>query len=57
MSVLVNNSKCVKCAGCVSVCPKDALALKSEIVCDEKKCINCEICITFCPAGALRIKK
>ncbi|MFH1420472.1 MAG: 4Fe-4S binding protein [Candidatus Aenigmatarchaeota archaeon] len=57
MAIEVNPSKCIQCAGCVGVCPNDALQLKDKILCDEKKCTSCNICVNFCPAGALKIKK
>jgi len=53
----VDKSKCLKCGGCVSVCPVGALTLSTEkgIVCSEK-CINCKACINFCPVRALKEK-
>jgi ferredoxin len=57
MTVTVDNTKCVRCGGCVSVCPKTALLLTNQIICDDKKCINCSTCITFCPVKALSLKK
>jgi len=55
--IKVDKSKCIKCGGCVSVCPKGALELNDEINCDETKCIECGICIKFCPVGALSLAK
>ena len=54
---MVNNSKCVKCAGCVGVCPLDALNFNDKIMCDKDKCTNCGICVKFCPVGAIDIEK
>ena len=55
MTVKVDNSKCIGCAGCVSVCPVLALTLvENKISCDEK-CINCGACVKVCPARALRL--
>ncbi|MCK4555005.1 MAG: 4Fe-4S binding protein [Candidatus Aenigmarchaeota archaeon] len=55
MSVSSDQSKCLACGGCVSVCPQDALILSNMIIkCDSKKCNNCKICVKFCPAGALK---
>jgi len=53
--IKVDNSKCIQCGGCVSVCPVAALELKNEIVCNEK-CIKCKNCINFCPVGALKLE-
>ncbi len=53
-----NKNKCLRCGGCISVCPNDALELTEHgIVRDEKKCINCGICELFCPVGAIKVKK
>jgi len=54
--IKVDNSKCIQCGGCVSVCPKEALKLTNEIKCDEKKCIKCKMCVNFCPVGALKLE-
>lgn len=48
---------CLRCSGCVGVCPQSALTLREHgIECDEK-CIKCGICVNFCPVGALRLKR
>ena len=50
-----DRKKCLRCSGCVGVCPKSALTLKENgIVCDER-CNNCGICVSFCPVGALSL--
>lgn len=49
----VDNGKCIRCSGCVAVCPKAALRLgESGIECNER-CTDCGACISFCPFGAL----
>lgn len=51
------DEKCLRCGGCVSICPADALTLtERELVC-SKKCTNCGICVRFCPVGAIRIER
>ena len=56
--MFVNKEKCLRCGGCVSICPKNALELTEQgIIRDEKKCINCGICEKFCPVGAIKVKK
>ncbi|MGC9311018.1 MAG: DUF362 domain-containing protein [Candidatus Aenigmatarchaeota archaeon] len=53
-----DREKCLRCGGCVGICPKDALELTEQgIVVDPKKCIECGICEKFCPVGALKAKK
>lgn len=54
MMLKINKRKCLKCGGCVSVCPANALELKSDLMLDPKKCTKCKICVDFCPVGALR---
>lgn len=54
--IKVDRKKCIYCAGCVSVCPVNALTLnETEIVCDASKCTKCGICERFCPAGAITV--
>ncbi len=58
MAVIADKSKCLRCGGCVAVCPKLALNLTEHgIVCDPEKCVNCDICVKFCPVEALSLKK
>ena len=50
--------KCLRCAGCVGVCPVAALSLTEHgIECDAEKCTNCRICVEFCPVGAISLKE
>jgi len=51
----VDESKCLACCGCISICPQDAIywfASKARV--DSAKCISCAICIRTCPVGAIR---
>jgi len=58
MAVNWNRAKCMRCGGCVGVCPKSALELEeSGVLVDNKLCIDCSICEKFCPVGALKVKK
>jgi NAD-dependent dihydropyrimidine dehydrogenase PreA subunit len=58
MVVKWNKAKCIRCGGCVGVCPKAALELEeSGVTVNEKDCINCGTCEKFCPVGALKVKK
>ena len=55
----VNNEKCLRCGGCVSVCPQACIDLHEVkgIQINKLKCNSCGICVTFCPAKALVLKK
>ena len=58
MSVNFDRNKCLTCAGCISICPKNALTftkMRPEV--DPKLCINCSICVRFCPVGAITLQK
>ena len=51
----INIKICLACGGCISVCPSDALSMKSSKAnLDDKKCISCGICIKTCPIGAIK---
>jgi pyruvate formate lyase activating enzyme len=52
----IDKEKCIKCGGCVSVCPLGALELKDELIVDKEKCQKCGICEKFCPVGAIKVK-
>jgi ferredoxin len=53
----INNDKCLRCGGCVSVCPVAALELKDNVINDAKLCTLCGICEKFCPVGAIKVTK
>jgi len=53
----IDNKKCVRCGGCVSVCPFGALELKENVKIDEKLCNLCGICEKVCPVSAIKVKK
>ncbi len=49
---------CLRCSGCVGVCPQTALTLREHgIECSGEKCIRCGICIKLCPVGALSLER
>ncbi|MFH1787006.1 MAG: 4Fe-4S binding protein [archaeon] len=50
----VDRRKCLKCGGCVSVCPKNANELLEEGIVFYDYCINCRVCEKFCPVGAIK---
>ncbi|MGB0651962.1 MAG: DUF362 domain-containing protein [Thermoplasmatota archaeon] len=54
MKIEVDHGRCISCAGCVGVCPVDALSLVGEhLTVDQSPCISCDLCVRFCPVGAL----
>jgi len=53
----INNNTCIKCGGCVSVCPFAALELKDKVLFDEKLCTLCGICEKVCPVSAIKVTK
>lgn len=61
-----NRNRCKGCELCVSVCPKQILALDSvtnvkgyrPATCtDESSCIGCASCAKICPDSIITIKK
>lgn len=49
--------RCIACAGCVAVCPVEALVMPlATLEVDNSLCIACGDCVTFCPCGALILK-
>ena len=51
--VTVNESECVGCGACVSVCPNEAITVDDVAVVDSSKCVDCGACIDECPSGAI----
>ena len=52
----IDNDKCMKCGGCVSVCPVGALELKEKIIHDKNLCTLCKSCEKVCPVTAIIIR-
>ncbi len=53
----INQSLCLACGGCISVCSQDAIAMDGRKAFIEKiKCISCGICINTCPVGAIDLE-
>lgn len=46
---------CVKCGGCVSVCPVAAVELNEKLTTDTARCIFCCACVKNCPKGARKV--
>jgi ferredoxin len=53
----IDSKKCMRCGGCVSVCPLGALELKENVIHDSKLCTLCGICEKACPIAAIKVKK
>jgi ferredoxin len=50
----INKNKCIKCFGCVSVCPMQALEYSNDgPKWLKEKCNKCKICVKFCPVKAI----
>lgn len=53
--LLIDRNKCIRCFGCISVCPVQALEYSKEgPKWIDKRCTNCKICSNFCPVRAIR---
>ena len=57
MAWSIDNNKCLRCGGCVSVCPTAALELRDKVIYDEEMCTLCGICEKFCPVEAIKVTK
>ncbi len=51
---IVDETKCLACGGCISVCPQDAiLMVVSKALVNKEQCNSCSICVKTCPIGAI----
>ena len=52
----IDHATCVDCAGCVSICPTEALHMQVlTLECHDPDCIGCDLCVRFCPVVALEL--
>lgn len=53
-----NQTECVDCGACISVCPSGVFSYAPDwsLAADTSKCIRCGICIDMCPHQALSIR-
>ncbi len=53
----VDKDVCVRCGGCVGVCPFDAIEATDGFVRANEGCTDCGICERVCPLGAIRVER
>ncbi|HUW85408.1 MAG TPA: 4Fe-4S binding protein [Methanoregula sp.] len=55
--ISVNESECVDCGACISICPREVFSLDPEwkLQLAEEKCVLCGKCIDACPHQALTL--
>ncbi|MEM2890029.1 MAG: 4Fe-4S binding protein [Candidatus Hadarchaeum sp.] len=53
----VDQNLCVRCGGCVGVCPFDAIEATDGVVGPNQRCTDCGICARACPMGAIRVER
>jgi len=53
----VNESECVDCGACISICPREVFSLDRNfrLRLEEEKCVLCGKCIEACPHQALTL--
>jgi ferredoxin len=54
--IRIDDTRCDRCAGCISVCPEDALILIDKLTVSAERCISCGKCVKTCPVGALSLE-
>jgi len=55
--VSLDESECVDCGACISVCPREVFSFDPDwkLNLDEEKCVLCGKCIDACPSHALTL--
>lgn len=53
--ITFNESECVDCGACISICPRDVFAFDNtfRLRVTEERCILCGKCVDACPHDAL----
>lgn len=55
--MIVNESRCLHCGGCVGSCPQNAIFLNDFVLkFDDNRCTRCGICVGLCPVVALSLE-
>ncbi|MDD1699726.1 MAG: 4Fe-4S binding protein [Methanoregula sp.] len=55
--ITVNESECIDCGACISICPREVFSLDPawKLQLAEEKCVLCGKCIEACPHQALAL--
>lgn len=53
IEIMTNDTKCTLCGVCASVCPENAIAIKTKRYINRKTCTLCLNCINNCPNSAI----
>ena len=55
--ISVDQSECVDCGACISVCPREVFTFDADykLAVNEDKCVLCGKCIPACPHKALSL--
>lgn len=55
--VSLDESECVDCGACISVCPREVFSFDPDwkLSLDEKRCVLCSKCVDACPSHALTL--
>ena len=59
MAVKIDETKCIKCGTCKSVCPLGVYTTNNQTERpepDNEKCVSCGLCINMCPVEAIRFE-
>lgn len=52
ISPITNETICIKCGTCATVCPIAAIMVRDAVVTDSNMCIRCCACVKYCSTGA-----
>lgn len=50
---MVVTERCVGCATCMLVCPKDAIRVEGRAEINRELCEECRKCMLYCPLEAI----
>jgi L-aspartate semialdehyde sulfurtransferase ferredoxin len=55
--ISVNESECVDCGACISICPREVFSFDTgfALKVDEDRCVLCGRCVDACPHRALSL--